>query len=539
VKRNPAGPVLSLLILALLIPVIPGAITAGAAESGHVIDSVVVDNRDIFMIDSSRYDYWIYRLANKLHFTTRKFIIRRELLQSTGDTFSRRLADETERNLRSLDYIWNAAITFQPDDNGPNIMKVTTNDTWTMSAGLSIDRKARENTCLIQFEESNLLGLGQFLSLKYYLRDFDADYGVVSVRERRLLGSRLFGEFYYNDDPENGLKGITFGLPFYSLSAPFSFRCLYFAEKRRDDYYRNGIIEASNHARGTDFDFEAAWRFGSYREKLVTRVYFSYRDIAVFDKRVRVSGGYNGAQPYPFPSDSLYYSFTPEVAFQYMDYITTSRINGFRRSEDFLTGSSASVAFGWAIDPSRRRTIFKTAGFALGFSDFIRSNLFFVNFAANSWFLGNVTYRKMFNLSIKYYNNLWPWLTTAINVRFDEDIRRDGLPGLHLGENNGLRGYPKNHLSGRRRFFGNIENRLFSGIQILSVEFGAVQFFDFGHAWIRQRDVHLKDILWSTGVGLRFGLEKISNTGLMRVDFAYGADIDDWQLSLGLGQYFK
>ena len=122
---------------------------------------------------------------------------------------------------------------------------------------------------------------------------------------------------------------------------------------------------------------------------------------------------------------------------------------------------------------------------------------------------------------------------------YTEDIIEQGGHTLYLGENNGLRGYPRNYSTGQKRLISNIENRVFFGIEILSVDMGAVQFVDLGRGWGKNESMHLRDIYWSVGFGLRFSAERVSNARMMRLDLAYAGEIKDWQLSFGVGHYIN
>jgi len=102
-----------------------------------------------------------------------------------------------------------------------------------------------------------------------------------------------------------------------------------------------------------------------------------------------------------------------------------------------------------------------------------------------------------------------------------------------------LRGYPKNYSTGEKRIAGNIECRIFPGINILSADLGAVQFFDFGKSWKYDSNLRFRDLLWSVGIGLRIGVERVSSAKMMRFDLAYAGKLKDWQISFGLGQYVK
>jgi len=539
---NPAKsqPPLTLIIIlaATLILFSPDAASVNTTdpdENPPIIDSVVIDNQNIFPQDSAKYDYWFFRLANKLHVKSRKSVIRRELLLDKGDFFSRKLADETERNLRSLIFIWNAAVDLYRTDDSLNVMRVTTFDTWTLRGGLSIKRSAGETTYRFSIEEQNFLGMGQFISLKYFARNFDRDYPIISLHERRLFGSRYYAQAYYNDDPEVGLKGIIFGRPFYTLDTRFAFRFSSFKEKRRTDYYENGSLAARDHIRGYQSNLEAAYRFGTRHDKGQVKIYVQYRDMRLTSTEIL----HRPVNNFPFPVDSLYYMIAPELTIQNLKFIKTRRINSYSKIEDIALSTAISLLGGVEIDASSGHRRHRLAGILWTYSNYINSNLFFVTIMRNSWFRDEIDFRNQLQISIKYYNNGLSWLTPAIRLIYDSDRRKDGSKQLYLGENNGLRGYAKNYSTGDRRLLGNIENRFFTGIQFLSVDFGAVQFFDIGQSWDRNEGLKWDNFLWSAGLGLRFGIEKVSSTGIMRVDLAYAGRLKEWQWSFGLGHYFE
>lgn len=526
------------IFLTIFFFVLSTAICRGSDTSGKspgiYIDSIAIENNNIFDLDSTKYDFWLFRLANKLHFKTRRFVIKRELLQERGDLFCRKLADETERNLRSLSFLWDAQIELYHTEDGVNVVRVATSDTWTLLGGVTINRTARQTNLHLRFEELNLLGLGQYVSFNYFFRDFDDDYVQMSFLERRLFGSRLYIELFYNEDPEIGLKGFSIGKPFYALDSKVKYRVSYSQLHRRDDYYSSGNIIAQDKVSGALFNSFAAGRFGTYDSKVTVGVDFQYRDIDVTDEIVFYTG-----DNIRFPNDSLYYTITPEFGIYNVEYIKKTRINKFRKTEDMLFTKGGTIAFGWGIDGRDGMLLFRTAAISFAFATHFGANLVFLRLLRKYWFDGQVDFRKMANLSIRYYNNGLSWLTPMVNVEYSEDVRLDGMAVIYLGENNGLRGYPKNYSTGERRFVVNIENRIFPGIEFLSADFGAVQFIDLGQSWKKEEGFDIRNTLWSVGMGLRIGVERISNARMMRLDLAYAGKLQDWQLSFGLGQYIE
>lgn len=498
-----------------------------------LIDSISIENNNIFDLDSAKYDFWLFHLANKLHIRTKKYVIARELLLDKGEPFSHRLAEESERNLRALPFLWNARLNLVQQPSGKNVLKVTTSDTWTLLGGLSINRSAGETVVHMRAEEQNLLGTGQYISLHHYVRDTLEDYSQFSYLERRLLNTRTFLQVFYDGNPEIGQTSLSLGRPFFSLDSKYSAQFDYINWDRRDDYYDGGYIIAQNKIRGNQLVLSGAYRTGSYYDKVQFSTQLVYGDISVSSKQYLVEG-----ERVDFPKDSLFYAVIPSFSIKSYEYLKTTRIENFHRIEDVLFLTGAIMSYGRYFD-NHGDKIYDFTAFEIDYSKHFKSNLLFMSVERRYWFNGSRYFRKMTNFSIRYYNNGLLWLTPQVRLKFDEDFREDGMASLYLGENNGVRGYRKNYSTGRKRLVGNIENRFFPGLEFLSADFGVVQFFDFGRSWWNDRDLKFNDLLWSVGIGLRIGVEKVTSAKTMRFDLAYAGKTKDWQVSFGLGQYIK
>jgi hypothetical protein len=499
----------------------------------ETIDSIIIDNNNIFFTDSSKYDNWIYRLANKLHIRTKKYVIRRELLQNRGDRFSRRLADETERNLRAMPYLWRAGVELYRSGDSLNIMRISTSDTWTLVGGLSINRTAEQLTYHFRAEELNLFGTGQSISFHFYIREFEDDYIKLSYLERRLFGSRTYIGLDINDHPEVGTRSIYIGKPFYSLSSTTQFYIDYSSVNRQNLYYSDGSLVAYDYLKGNAINFEGNYRFGSYHNKLTFGIMTKYKDFRVSDKTTASPTG-----DFRFAEDSAFYALIPAMSFFNFNYIATKRIDQFSVTEDILISRGAKIVFGSVFDNSDGNELYKIAEFQTKYDTYFKTNMIFLGFYHKWYFKESVWFRKWLRGSIKYYNNAVLWYTPALNIEYDMDLYKNERQALYLGENNGLRGYVKNYSTGERRFKINFENRFFTGIRLFTAEFGAVQFIDIGRSWEKENKLNFRDLLWSVGAGLRLSAEKISGARMMRLDVAYAGVTKRWQLSFGVGHYF-
>lgn len=516
------------IIFALIIGLITNHICM-ADPVPPTIDSIIVDNRNIFSMDSSAYNHWFFKLANRLHIKTRKYIVSREILQKTGESFSRELADETERNLRALPFLWDARVDYNVDENNIGVMKVTTSDRWTLAGGPSFSRVAGQNTIELRAEESNLLGLGQYVLFDYFHRQTKADYIQLSYLERRLLGTRNQFGISVNSDPEIGQWDFTLQKPFYSLNSKFGYSFSYSKVKRRIDYYSTRNKIAENRVGGELYEIGSTIRWGESHSKVFTGLTYQYRHLNFSD--------FKGSEVI-FPIDSNYNCIFAQFGLQDIQYAKASRINNFGKVEDIPLLTGGVLTGGWYYDKSLKK-LFQSISFSLDYALFWNKSFLFLVFNRKYWYDGNIDFRKQSLVSIKYYDNRFAWITPIMYAIYQEDLRKDRLSFLHLGENSGVRGYPKNYLSGERLFRVNEELRFFPGIRILSADIGAVQFVDMGqnigHGGKFSRD----DFLWSIGGGIRIGTGKISNHDIIRMDLAYAAKLKQWGVSLAAGQYIE
>ncbi|MCA8942657.1 MAG: hypothetical protein KDB80_08890, partial [Planctomycetes bacterium] len=137
-----------------------------------------------------------------------------------------------------------------------------------------------------------------------------------------------------------------------------------------------------------------------------------------------------------------------------------------------------------------------------------------------------------------------PEQTLVFRARFDDVVeRQDLIPQLTLGEDNGLRGYPARYLAGSRRVLLNLEDRVDTGIEVLSVNVGLAAFCDVG--WMDDPDPGrgLGSPHGGVGVGLRFGSSHLVGRQVMRLDFSWPLDRDvdggrGVSVSFAIGQVF-
>jgi hypothetical protein len=183
-----------------------------------VIGEIILEKADVFDLSDPKENNRLYRLANRLHIVTKDFVIEQQLLFASGDKFSRRQVEETERILRRNTYFYDASITPVNRQDGTVDLQVNTRDVWTLKPGFSFSRSGGENRTLIKLEELNLFGWGQQV-LVARSKDEDRESNTFTFRDRNLGRSWTQLRFQYSDNSDGHFNSLSVIRPFYKLDA--------------------------------------------------------------------------------------------------------------------------------------------------------------------------------------------------------------------------------------------------------------------------------------------------------------------------------
>ncbi len=506
--------------------------------NGIVIDSVEIDNRNVYDTDEQAYSHFVFKLANRLHIRTRKYIIERELLLAKGDQFSDLLAEESARNIRNRLNVYDAWIEPTILPNGNLLLRVVTVDQWSFSGGISYGREGNETRWQIGVEEKNFLGNNQFLSLYYYAQSDDDNYIESRFLENRMLGRPYQVELKFSNDPVDEVRRLRVGHPFYNLQQKLAFAATLEAFSGRRDIYSDSAKIAESYFDGDKFSFSYAYRAGRYDRKLTLQMNYRYQYERNSGRTIlsplatdSILAGDN------FSTDSLYHFVALETGAQKFKYVTMHKIDGFSFTEDFITGYFAQAEYGRAFNSDLKLHQYDLARFLVSRYIADASNLFRLDYSHYVWFHGDEKIRQLSQFVGTYYRRINGLITVAMHASYLSDWDAAGRDNLNLGGSTGIRGYDKYFKTGSRRAVLNLESRFYSNIKMLSALFGGVVFADFGNIWKDNESVSLKDFYTSVGVGLRIGFEK-STKNIVRIDLAFSEN-NQWELSIGTHQYFQ
>jgi outer membrane protein assembly factor BamA len=507
---------------------LPGVPDDNTLESNRaVIGEVRIRVGDIFDPELPEEDRWLFRAANRLHIKTRERVIRNLLLFEAGDTFSRRVLDESERVLRASSYLYDARIYPVRYDDNTVAVEVVTRDVWTLSVGVSYSRSGGENKTKVGIEDSNFLGTGKELSIK---RTSDLDRTSYQARylDPNLLGSRVRMQLGYADNSDGRNRAVQIQRPFYSLDSRWAAGLRATQDELEQPLFDLG--EEVTEFRQTNDFYEAFFgRSIGLRDGQTRRWSFG---VTYSRKRFEELRGETNA---PLPDDRTFTS--PWIGFQWIrdGFVKVHDLDQLRRTEDLNLGHDLRTRLGWtvsALDSQPDRALFDTAydfGKGLGNGQILLSSAR-VSGRVHDGVGENVLVRGR----ARYYLRDFGRHLFFVSLRTELGTRLDGERQLLLGGDSGLRGYPNRYAAGDRSYLVTLEQRFYTDWHLFRlVHVGAAVFFDAGEAWYHGDRSSGLGLLRDVGFGLRIGSSRSSSASMVHVDVAFPLDgdrsIDDVQ----------
>ena len=485
--------------------------------AGARIGEVEIQRRAIFDPDNPKENNWLFLLADRLHVPTRESAIRAQLLFRSGDLYSRRLLDETARNMRQkLAFMREPVIRPIRYHEGIVDIVVITNDVWTLQPQLDFGRSGGKDTVTIDFTDENFLGFGKYVELGHQ-ETVDRSSSYFVWQDPDVWGTRWQDTLTYADNSDGRVMSVAATYPFYALETP----------------YDGGVSLGDSgstftrYSLGNPYDaYRIDWRVNDLfvgRALLIDELWTERLLIGFRQDDSQFAPALNHALLAPLPVDrDLAY---PYVRMQWLqnDYETTRNLELIAFTEDLHFGLDGSVGLGWAAPAFGADRKALLADSELGYNwRFGPANLLF----AYARLYARLEYGRVDDAiaspNVSYY------LTTSEHSKFllhasaDFGHHLDIDHYLEIGGDTGLRGYPLRYQNGEDRAQFTLEERVYTDwylFQLLHV--GGAVFFDSGRTW-GTAPVPTPQLGWlrDLGVGLRLGNGRSSFGSVIHVDLA-------------------
>jgi hypothetical protein len=507
--------------------------------SGAVIGDVRISNGSIFDLDNPAEDKLLFRLANRLHKTTRADVIRQQLLFHPGDRFTSQVLEESERILRANRYLDSVSIRPARAHDGAVDVDIETSDVWTLMPRLSLSRSGGKNKAALGIKEQNLLGSGTAIELMYK-SDVDRDSHILKYRDRNLGHSWYGLAIDLQENSDGYLRFLEIDQPFYALDARHAQGLSMQSRDSVGTHYERGDIAAEYRHQEQSLELYRGWSGGlknGWTRRYVAGVAFDEHQFsAVHDSEFRSIA---------LPQDRRF--VTPFVGIEIVEdrYEKTNNHDQLNRVEDRFLGTRLGARLGVASAAagSDRNALLLNMNAQTGYGRSDRSSLILA-VSVTSRVEQGAAQNLALDVSADYYKRQSDRRLLYIGLHGTYGHNLDLDQYLVLGGDTGLRGYPLRFQTGDKRASFTVEQRYFTDwypFRLFHV--GAVAFIDVGRTWgASPTGVSAEKLLKNVGVGLRIGSSRSGLGRMIHVDLALPLDdtddIDNVQLLVSTRKNF-
>ena len=495
----------------------------GESLEGLPILEITIDNGDIFDLEQEGQNLWIHRWANRLHINTRKKTIEQQLLFGLQDGYNQQLIEETERLLRSRNYIHDAEITAEEICGQGVKLRVATTDNWTLTPSVSISSSGGETRTAIEIEESNLLGLGTEIRILAE-SDEERDSNAFIYRDKNWLGNFKDLRLEVADNSDGHRYQVDIERPFIKLDSRYAWSVQASSVEKENPVYEQGdevarvgetndsLLLAYGWSDGLVNDSVSRYRLGWIANKL--------RYNTVDDPNIEL----------PEDVDKSY----PFIEYEYLKVKYVERVN-FRVmgiTEDIKLGNSLRARIGWKDEAYESTEEGHVLEFDYNFGSFVTTNTLGI-FDLSLYQESNQTIDDTGRVVMRgqLYNFRGVNHSYVFSSRLEAAQNPELFDRIEVGGDSGLKGYPVRFQNGERAFTLSAERRVYFDVYLWQmVKFGFAMFAEAGSAWNDgENPVWLSDV----GTGLRLVSTRQSSSKVLHVDIAFPLsekdEIDDYQ----------
>jgi hypothetical protein len=518
-----------LVVLAALAPAGAQAQDSTARDSlPPIIQSVRLQRLNIFA--DTEATFFLPRLANRFHVTTRAEVVRHELLFREGEAYDSARIAESARNLRALGVFRFVHIDSATIDS-TFAVRVRTQDAWSSKPEFGFRSTGGQVAWRATLVEENLFGTASQLAIGYS-KEPDRSTFLFGLRRPRLIASTIGLGLQYQDRSDGHLFGGALYRPFLSFTDRYAWSLALDSRNERILRYYEGARQPADTLQR---DLGA---FG-------TSVGWGIRSTSRDYHRLGLSGRL--WQDQYVQHDSLFGTIHAvgtlgaSWEWKHARYVV---VRGFSTTREEDIDLSTSVAVGLTASPSwfgfAEHGVTPSIGARIG-GILARRTFGYLDINAHGRFTSagldsgavQVAATALYGPAERhsFVAHAWAgWL---------DQPRPGGEFDLGLGV--GPRGFRLHAFSGDRGVFSSVEYRyLFATDWLKVMDLGIAGFVDYGGAWYAGSK---RRTGWDTGIGLRFNPSRTTDQMMTRIDLVYRArsdtDPSGWLVVIGRGLVFS
>jgi hypothetical protein len=483
--------------------------------TGRKIRNIEIRRLGVFGSDINNPDYFepnrTESILNKTHLKTNEFIIRKNLLFSSGDTISALVLSDNERILRQLPFIEDSRILVVPVSGGEADIIVLTKDVYSLGASYKYSGIKKGDFALF---DKNILGLGHEFRLEIpYNSDLPDSPGFgIGYNIDNISKTFINLDLYYYD----GLGKKTYGFDLQRKLVSSTTK--YAGGISVREMFTTEDLDTLTVPEPLKYNLQDYWLLRSFliNRESVSRIIIGarYTNNNVFDHPFILPDSYHYIQKYSL--------FLGSVAFSARKFYKTNLIYTYGRTEDIAYGGMINMTLGKEINEFKDRiygSINLSGGKSIKSFGYIYSSL-----GISTFFSGDKTEQGLLSLKTSYFSNLQYLRNFRVRnfIRFDytRGFDRNSNEELTFSREGGFSGFKNDSVGGKQRLGLSLESVLFSPANFYGFRFAFFAFADIGYLFGTNEFVGTGEVLSSLGIGIRIRNDHlVFNTFQIRLGF--------------------
>jgi hypothetical protein len=452
------------------------------------------------------------RIGDRLHLTTRKWVVKEDLFIKEHTPLNAFKVADNERYLRSLDYIQDARILVDTIAGAPDSVDITvyTKDLFSIAISGASNGLNHIN---LDLYDANVLGMAQKLEitgLYDYTRTPNFAYGGMYRKHNVLhsfidatfgVSTMIVSDFTHREEsteymsltkrlisPYSRFAGglvISHNQSFNPYNVPYSISYLY------NFYYIDAWV-------GYNIGIKALTATNNtIRDRRFLAFRYFNRDYTKLPQ-----------QPGPGQFDPIYnssYAILSQFTFFRQDYFRTQYIYGFGTTEDLPYGYNLSATFGWHHQLTLDRPYAGITAFeyvATKYGDFLQFYL-----RAGSFFHKNDIEDASYLIGTTMFSRIFFWNSTKIrqyaNINYTTLYNRVTYGPLRINSDFGLRGFLSDSVTGARRLSLQLETEFFLKHKLFGFQFAPFPWGDLSFIGQERKNFLDGSLYAVVGAGIR------------------------------------
>jgi hypothetical protein len=456
-----------------------------ADYSGAIIRKVVVVSLDpagYSITDTSVHpSNGAEKIVNFFHIKSRRFNIKNHLLFSKGDSLDPLKIKESERVIRTSNYIHDALITVEPiNDTGDSVdVFVTTQDRWSISPSGS-----NGPTKSFTVTDNNVMGFGQQFQQTVSTRGFmdsgyfyNGSYSVPYIRNTFITAAG-----FYNTDYQNDNKGLQLSRSFYSPLTRWAGGLQYSFYKVPTNIllHETDSIAPRFQLNYTYFDAWNGWSFPLFASRLEDKR--ETRFITAFRYTNTV---YSNTIPSVLDPFSLFQSSDT-----WLGTVGISKRKFYKDNYVYRFGTTEDVPIGFLLSFTGGIQQFRTGGqrtytgWSAAWSGHIRPLYISTFLESGTYIRNNMMEQGILRLSGSTFTDLIPlrkWkLRQFLVAQCTYGVDRAPSERLTINNENGLRGFDSPTLFGSNKLLVYLQSQFYAPFSWAGFRFAPVVYVGMG-----------------------------------------------------------